>query len=273
MKTIENLQFPKSLTVVALLGAMFMTYSAMAAPRNGGNGNKSSGKVYPAQIIFDDAIGHAITSDANGAYVDGAENVEANVPEEGTPPGQFSFFTGAGKDATRAININLGSRTGTNSDKVLDSNGNEVECPFTTGAGDCAGSVTANMFIRDPVTADGSTVNDEGYFLTMDADTTFSARAQNFELTFRVGRQGWALSFDDVTCDRSPNPEYFLELRAEDSDANNTIRESWNVGTDVDDSNTGTKIACLAKLTNGGRVEAILGTFALSFGYRIELTN
>ena len=252
----------------------------------GGGGGGGGGHSLPAQVTFfygNSAAGPSpepfIAGDGGGAYVDGVDKLEIIVPdgEDNAAPGQFQFFTGESKKATRRVYINFGPRVGDDDDQVENNVGAAVECPFPPGTGeelDCAGLVQAVMSVRDPISIVGGVVVDDGLFVTMPDGIVSLSRAQEAEFLFSVDRQQWTVNFEDVSCNVPPAPEGFLDIVAFDLDPTNEIREEWAVGTDLNsngDLGLGTKTGCLVRNSKGGTPEETIGNFDFSYGYLIEL--
>ncbi len=255
------------------------SYACNTGVKHGGSaegqpcGVAASGEVFPVKVTFDDVDGDSIQSDDGGPYIDGVADVAAEIPVEGTPPGELLVFLG-GKDP-RTFSFDLG--LGCNFDGepgVLDAGNVCVECPFDVDIeAPCVGNARGGLFARDPLEINGGVVTDLGYILTMPEGIGPQTRARTQEVEFRVGNTGWRIDFDDVTCSvEPPVANNFLDIVASDvlpaapGLDDPTFREKWVISTDSGIG--GKKRGCLSK-TRGARNTILIGNFDLTFGYTV----
>ena len=248
-------------TVVAValgLGLGLMSTPAAAKPNcddppcgGGKPDSESSGKVFPVKVTFDNDWFDSIKSDG-GPYIDG-QAVRAEVPVEGSPPGQFIMVL---SDAdTRFLFIDFGLAEDCEG-AALDTlgcvrddsgaSGELVLCPFladeredNTGNEDvglCSGFKQVWLTFRHAFVDDDT----EEFMLGMPNGITLLGESKFFEFSFSAEKNSgdWRLRFDELCLGGE-----FLEITATDNDKTDALpNDEWQLGTGA-----GTKTACLTK--------------------------
>jgi hypothetical protein len=292
-----KIRFWAVLTSLALLG---VALSAAAHPCKhhddkedphcqdapGGNANsESNDKVYAVKVVFDQDIYDSETSDnvmsdGSGPYIDDV-NVTANVPEEGTPPGQFLMWQGGWKNPSSTLFLDFGEAEDCAVPEVIadgcvkDSQDHSVPCPIPLGArypsnDQCSGFKPVTLVFRHTVDENGAA---DQFILDMTPGVPYDGEAYGAEMRFDAesNSKSWRLVFKQG-CDPGETEGDFLKIERYDMApaGNDPLDDYWYISThDLDGSIvTTTKTACLTR-DGKGNTPIPNGLFEMQFGYTI----
>lgn len=248
-----------------------------------GNPNsESNDKVFPVKVTFDSdyflgpASSDTIMSDG-GPYIDGV-NVTAEVPMEGTPPGQFLMWQGGGNNITSTLFIDFGEAEdcagadegtlGCVVDKSDVRSPTSVTCPIPFNErvpldnSWCSGFKPVTVNFRHTVDANGKP---ETFMMDILDNLTHYGEAYGSEMHFAAEKnnQNWSLRFDPQ-CGLTYGTGQFLQISAQDNEGGDELlNDEWYIST-----GGGTKKACLIKAGNGN-TSNLIGMFDMQFGYTI----